>query len=216
MKNKMIIKRSRLRIILFKVIAFILPVLFLEGGLRLFGYGYNTNLFIEYPADHRYLIMNPDASRKYFNDPGNATTGNTEPFRKIKDKGTLGIFVLGESTTIGYPYFHNGSFHRWLQYRLLRSLPDKPVEIINLSLTAVNSFLVMDFAKRLIPYEPDAVLIYSGQNEYYGVLGVGSTEKISGNRFLIKGVLALREIKIMQLLNNLYVWITGSRKSGQE
>ncbi len=195
------------RLWLFKIIGIFLPILLiviLELLLRVFHYGHDLRLFITYPADNRYLVLNPHASKKYFLNQRIATTGNTELFRKEKPAGTCRIFVLGESTTIGYPYFHNGSFHRWLQYRLMRSYPDKDFEIINLSLTAVNSFTVLGFAKEIIRYQPDAVLIYTGHNEFYGSLGVGSTERIAGNTGLVNLVLALRDFRLMQLFTNTY------------
>ena len=196
----------------FKAIALLLPflVLFLlETGLRIFHFGYDTSLFMEYPGDQRYLVLNPNASRKYFTDPAMAPTGNSEPFKKIKDENTCRIFVLGESTTIGYPFFHNGSFHRWLQYRLTRTFPGRSFEIINLSVTAVNSYTVLGFAKELADYQPDAVLIYSGHNEYYGTLGVASTSRLSGNRTLIQLMLALRRLRLTQLLTNGYRKLMG-------
>lgn len=204
--------------LLFKTIAILLPVFFLlllEGSLRLFHYGHDLSLFAEYPGDHRYLTLNPDASKKYFTEQAIAPTGNREPFKKVKDSNTCRIFVLGESTTIGYPYFHNGSFHRWLQYRLRQSFPGRSYEIINLSLTGVNSYTVLGFAKELVDYEPDAVLIYSGQNEYYGALGVGSTNKIAGNSALIQCTLRLRSLRITQLLGNLYDKISGAFKASK-
>ena len=150
----------------------------------------------------------------------NATTGNREPFRKVKEPGTLRIFVLGESTTIGYPYFHNGSFHRWLQYRLMRSFPDKKLEIVNLSLTAVNSYTVLGFARSVVHYEPDAVLIYTGHNEYYGALGVGSTNRLGGSPWLVNTLLWLRQLRFVQLLTRTYdriahVFSSGSSKNGR-
>src|SRR5579872_6562708 len=192
---------------LFRIIVILLPFLLLlalEGALRLFHYGYDTSLFIEAPGNGDYLVLNPTASRRYFTDAGNATTGNREPFRKVKEAGTLRIFVLGESTTIGYPYFHNGSFHRWLQYRLNRSFPDKKLEIVNLSLTAVNSYTVLGFARDLVRYEPDAVLIYTGHNEYYGALGVGSTNRLGGSPWLVETLLWLRQLRCVQLLTSAY------------
>ncbi|MCF0054248.1 hypothetical protein [Dyadobacter sp. CY356] len=195
------------RIIAFRVISILFPFLLLflvEIVLRTFHYGNDLSLFIEYPQDKSYLFLNPDASKRYFSNQKNATTGNVEPFKKKKEAGTLRFFVLGESTTIGYPYFHNGSFHRWLQYRLTHSYPDQKFEIVNISLTAVNSYTVAGFAKEVINYEPDAVLIYTGHNEYYGALGIGSTENIGGNRFLIKLILKLRDIKIVQLISSVY------------
>ena len=193
---------SRKRLWLFRTIAIILPVvllLLLEGTLRLFHYGYDTSLFIEVPGNSDYLVFNPAASKRYFTDQGNATTGNREPFRKVKAPGTLRIFVLGESTTIGYPYFHNGSFHRWLQYRLMREFPDKKMEIVNIALTAVNSYTVLGFAREVVHYEPDAVLIYAGHNEYYGALGVGSTNRLGGNPALVHTLLWLRQFRVVQL-----------------
>ncbi|HZE83951.1 MAG TPA: hypothetical protein VE035_06550, partial [Puia sp.] len=204
---------KRKRIILFKAISILLPFLILillEAGLRIFHYGHDLNLFVEYPGDQDYLVLNPDASKKYFTDQVMAPTGNRELFKKEKDKNTCRIFVLGESTTIGYPYFHNGSFHRWLLYRLMRSFPDRHFEIINLSMTAVNSYTVLGFARDLVSYEPDAILIYSGQNEYYGALGVGSTNKVGGNPRIIRLMLALRGLRITQLITNLYKGIAGS------
>jgi tetratricopeptide (TPR) repeat protein len=196
------------RIVLFKLISIVLiPLLilvFAELCLRVFNYGDNLNLFIEAPNDARYWMLNPDASKRYFTNQTIATTGNRELFAKVKAANTIRIFVLGESTTIGYPYFHNGSFHRWLQYRLMHSYPDKNFEIINLSLTAVNSYTVLGFARDVVNYQPDAVLIYSGHNEYYGAMGVGSTQAISGNPHLVNFILRLREFKLVQLFSHLY------------
>ncbi|HWK06366.1 MAG TPA: hypothetical protein VNS58_22160 [Puia sp.] len=203
--------RSKTRTRLFTFISLLLPLLILfllEMSLRLFHYGHDLSLFIEYPADKDFLVLNPDASRKYFANQENATTGNLELFRKKKEANTFRVFVLGESTTIGYPYFHNGSFHRWLQYRLMHEYPDKNFEIINLSLTAVNSYTVCGFAKDVVNYEPDAILIYTGHNEYYGAMGVGSTDRIGGNAAVINGVLALRRFRLTQLLTNVIEKIT--------
>ena len=200
------------RLWIFRLIALLIPFLFLfllEVILRLCNYGYDYSLFKTDETNKDYYVMNPDASKKYFQNQTIATTGNQEKFKKIKDSNTLRIFVLGESTTIGYPYFHNGSFHRFLLYRLMHEVPDKNFEIINVSLTAVNSYTILGFAKQVANYQPDAVLIYTGHNEFYGALGVGSTQQLGGNRFLVNSVLFLRDFKITQLLNNIYTSIAS-------
>jgi tetratricopeptide (TPR) repeat protein len=210
---------SRKRTLLFKAISIGSPLLvlgLLEVFLRLFHFGYDMSLFIESRHDKNFLVFNPDASKKYFTDEEIATRGNVELFRKEKDNNTFRIFVLGESTTIGFPYFHNGSFHRWLQYRLTHTFPDKNFEIINVSLTAVNSYTVLGFAREVVNYEPDAILIYTGHNEYYGALGVGSTNKIGGSPAMINLILALREWKVSQLLSKVIHGIAtlfGSKKN---
>lgn len=217
MSAKAEVSISRRRMRLFKLIGLLLPLgvlLLLEGGLRLFHYGQDQRLFITAPEDARYFVMNPDAAKQYFPNQEIATTGNHELFRKEKDPNTCRIFVLGESTTIGYPYFHNGSFHRWLQYRLAHTYPNKNFEIINVALTAVNSYTVLGFAKQIVQYQPDAVLVYSGHNEYYGALGVGSTEQIGGNPALVHTLLALRKLRVVQLFTNAYDGLVKKMQTG--
>ncbi|NCD68144.1 SGNH/GDSL hydrolase family protein [Mucilaginibacter agri] len=204
---------SKTKLRAFKLMAFLLPVIVLflvEGALRLFGYGHDTALFIQYPDNHDYWVMNKYASQRYFSDTVNETRGNIEPFRINKTANTFRIFVLGESTTAGYPYVHNGSFHRWLQYRLERTYPDINFEVVNVSLTAVNSYTVLDFGKQVLDYQPDAVLIYTGHNEYYGALGVGSTSNAGNNRVLVKTLIQLRRSRLVQLIGSL----VGKLKNG--
>ena len=188
----------------FKAIAILLPLValfLLEGVLRLVGYGQEYPLFVA-SDEPGYVVMNPRVSEKYFTNSRDATIGFQEPFSLEKAPNTFRIFVLGASTAVGYPYLHNGSFHRWLQYRLNRTFPDKPIEVINLALTAVNSYTVWDFAHQLPDYQPDAVLIYAGHNEYYGALGVGSTSAIESTPTLVRLVLYLREYRIVQWLTS--------------
>lgn len=188
---------------LFKLIVLLMPflvLLVLEGALRLFGYGHDLAVFTEDQARKGYLVLNQHASKRYFANQKNATYGNAEPFAAKKTPGTFRVFVLGESTTIGYPYMNNGSFHRWLQYRLSQTYPERDFEIINLSLTAVNSFTVLDFGKAALEYEPDAVLVYTGHNEYYGAMGVAATQGIGHSRTLARLLMNLRGLRLTQLI----------------
>jgi tetratricopeptide (TPR) repeat protein len=210
--------RGRWRTRWFKVIALCLPILLLlvvELLLRLFGYGHDTSLFIRYPDDPRYWVMNKYAAERYFSDTANETRGSVEPFAVEKGANTFRIFVLGESTTAGYPYFHNGSFDRWLQFRLMHEHPERHFEIINVSLTAVNSYTVLNFGKEVLPYQPDAVLVYTGHNEYYGALGVGSTSHISHSRWFVRLVLALRRLRLAQLIGRFFSSLAGQGEPDQ-
>ncbi len=182
----------------------ILIIVFIELILRLAGYGHSYDLFVESETYPGHYVMNEFASEKFFNNSKTATVGYYEPFSMNKTDDTYRIFVLGESTTVGFPYGFNGSFHRWLKYRLMFTFPDVNFEIINLSLTAVNSYTIADFARKIVDYEPDAVLIYVGHNEYYGALGVGSTLRIGKNPRLVKSIIILRQLKLYQLLQNLF------------
>ena len=196
---------SPARLALFRTIALLLPFVLLvliELLLRGIDYGRDYTLFVEAPDQSDYWVMNPNVSEKYFTATENATRGNQELFTKQKDSTTYRIFVLGASTALGYPYLHNGSFHRWLRYRLMHTMPDTNVEIINLSLTAVTSYTLLDMARQLTNYQPDAVLIYAGHNEYYGTLGVGSTSRLGGDPTLGRAMIWLRDFRLMQLISN--------------
>jgi tetratricopeptide (TPR) repeat protein len=199
------ITKGSYKTMLFKFITILLPFIILiliEVILRASGYGNNMRLFKNYEPDKRYLIMNDAVSQKYFTKTENATIGFDEIFRKKKSTETFRIFVLGESTAQGFPYTYNVSFHRWLKYRLMHTFPEINFEMINLALTAVNSYTVFDFAKEIIKYKPDAVLIYVGHNEYYGALGVGSTSKLGNHVHLVRVLMNLRQLRFVQLIHN--------------
>jgi tetratricopeptide (TPR) repeat protein len=191
----------------FKLIALSFPFLLfflLEILLRVSGYGQSYQLFIRDPDRQGFLVMNPMVSEKYFTRTENATVGFFETFSAIKEPGTFRIFILGASTAVGFPYYHNGSFHRMLKFWLEKAYPDRHFEVINLGLTAVNSYTILDFSRQLPDYDPDAVLIYAGHNEYYGALGVGSTSSFGSYPNLVRWMLRLKELRLTQLLTKLF------------
>jgi len=55
-----------------------------------------------------------------------------------------------------------------------------------------------------VDYQPDAILIYTGHNEYYGALGVGSTDRIGGTRWVVNLLLLLRQLRVVQWMTNSY------------
>lgn len=188
---------------LFKIAAILLVFLLLfliEVTLRFVNYGTDYPLFVEAKGNPGFLVMNANISKKYFGNEKDATSGYYELFKKEKDSGTTRIFVLGASTAVGYPYQKNVSFHRWLQYALNTTFLEEEVEVINLSLTAINSYTLLDFTKQLIDYEPDAILIYAGHNEYYGTLGVGSANSISRRPWMVNMALNLKKYRLVQLV----------------
>lgn len=199
---------------LFKLMAILLPFVALglaELGLRACGYGYDTRLFVT-DAAGRYYRLNPEVSKKYFTVEENATLGNQELFPVEKDPRTVRLFVLGASSSLGFPYMHNGAFPRLLKYRLQMAYPETAFEVVNLSLTAVNSYTLADFAKQLAAYEPDAVLVYAGHNEYYGALGVASSSRLGRHPAWIHACLAMREWKLGQLVFRLAARLRGTDK----
>lgn len=199
---------------LFKLLAVLLPFILLGGtewALRAGGYGYDPRLFIT-DQTGTYYRLNPDVSKKYFTVEENATVGNTDLFSVKKSPATVRLFVLGASSSLGFPYMHNGAFPRLLKYKLQMAYPGISFEVVNLSLTAVNSHTLYDFSRQLVRYEPDAVLIYAGHNEYYGALGVASSSRLGRRPGWVRVCLKLREWKLGQLAFHLAARLRGTDK----
>jgi tetratricopeptide (TPR) repeat protein len=196
---------NKKRQLIFKIISISFPfvlLLFFEIILRIFNYGFTYSLFIKDTKLQGFYTMNPDIVRRYFVNLKEVLSVTNESFRKEKAFNSYRIFVLGESSAMGYPYMHNGSFHRMLKYRLDRTYPDKNIEIINLAITAINSYTLLDFTDEVLQMNPDAILIYTGHNEYYGALGVSSNQRLGFSRGIVKTTINLKKFKVVQLAFN--------------
>ena len=190
----------------FKIIALLLPFFFLvivEILLRIFAYGTDMHLFVNYSTENyrNYCIVNPHASEKYFSH-FEATSGTNDMFLKQKPENGFRIFVMGSSTVYGYPYDRNLMASRILQQRLQDAYPGKTIELINTAFTAINSITLKDFIKQILNYEPDAIVIYAGHNEFYGAFGVGSNETMSKSPFLRSVHFKLMNLRIYQFMRS--------------
>lgn len=194
----------------FRFIAIFLPVLFfvlLEIILRLFGYGPNLDIFTTFLNDERYWITNASVGRRYFFVNEITPAISYDAILKKKPKNGYRIFVLGGSSAAGYPFNHNAAFSRMLRTRLEDSFPDRHIEVFNLAMPAINSYSILDFADELVEYQPDAFLIYAGHNEFYGALGVASTEALGQFRNFVNFYLKLQHLKVFYLLKNVIGWV---------
>lgn len=191
------------------VIVLSLPVVLLglgEAGLRLAGYGHDLEpLFIPSPQQPAYLQANPRVVTRFFVDPAQAPSVSIETayFRAQKAPGTLRVFVQGESSAAGFPYGLGAALAGALDQRLERAFPGREVEVISTALAAVNSYALLDFADEIIAQQPDAVLVYVGHNEYLGILGVGSTLRVAASPLLTRAFLAVRELRLFQVMSRL-------------
>jgi len=179
----------------------------LEISLRIFNYGGNLDLFIDGPPGYEnYIRCNPEFAHRYFYTQSNVPTPPLQLFNKLKPKNGYRIFVLGESSAAGFPYSNNASFPNILQRGLSNTFPQKNIEVINVSIAAINSYTLLDLVDEIIEQSPDAILIYTGHNEYYGALGVGSAQSLGNWRWLINSYLKLQYFKTFILLRNFLGW----------
>ncbi|MXX98098.1 MAG: tetratricopeptide repeat protein [Rhodothermaceae bacterium] len=187
------------------VLMWSIPVLFfvlVEGGLRIIGFGEDYPLFVPVEAAPDYLVMNREVAHRYFNQEVRVPTGLHDVFRADRDSTTLRIFVQGGSSAAGYPYYYGGSFSRMLEQRLQQTWPERRVELVNVAMAAINSYTILDQVNEILDQSPDAVLIYAGHNEFYGALGVGSSQSLGRYRQVVNLYLRLQSWRTLQLIRS--------------
>lgn len=197
---------------IFRTLMLLIPLAFfglIEAGLRMGGYGKVEPLFVPLEENAAYLYPNQSVAKRYFGPNSVIPNPNADFFRKTKRPNTLRIVVQGESSAAGYPYYHGGAFSNMLKQRLKATFPDKQIEVINTGMAAISSYTLLDFAEEIKAIQPDMVLIYAGHNEYYGALGVGSSESLGSFQFIVRWYLKLKDLRIIQLLRDTFTNIAS-------
>ena len=192
----------------FYAVLILLPIVFLillEIFLRVINYGYNFNEWVDVGGG-KYVI-NPDIGRKYFTTGDFNPTTSEDKFDIHKKADSFRVFVLGGSSAEGFPFAPMGSFARYIRKRLELVYPHTTIEVVNLGMTAVNSYTLLDLLQGVLNQKPDLILIYAGHNEYYGALGVGSEESFGSSRAIIELMLYLDNFKVTQLVRNSIHWV---------
>ena len=123
---------------------------------------------------------------------------------------------MGGSIAEGYPYTPLGSFSRYIRRRLELVYPETHIEVVNISMTAVGTYTILDLIRGVLDQKPDLILIYAGHNEYYGALGVGSEESLGSSPALINLMLNLDNFKVTQLVRNSVRWFISLFSSGRD
>lgn len=196
------------------VITMLIPFLILgslEIGLRVFGYQKDAQeLFIEVESNPDYLVANTKFIERYF--PAFVPQVAPNAFKKEKAPNTFRVFVFGGSSAVGFPYNFYYSFADQLEQKLLLRTEGVNIEVVNLGMTAVNSYVIHDLSKRVDDFEPDAIIIYAGHNEFYGSFGAASTQFSVVNNVGIKRlILWLKDWRLYQFLESLIPADTGEQ-----
>ena len=191
-----------------KIAMALIPFLFLlllEGGLRLWGGFAREPLFREVRQLGKALYqVNPEVARRYFG-PGTVAlpTLYPETFAREKSSQIYRIFCLGGSTTAGFPFDGQVPFPQQLRYLLSETYPEKRFEVINLGITAVNSYTVLDLLPEVLAQSPDLIVIYMGHNEFYGAYGSASAVSLGQSGGLVRFYLRLERFHLVQMLKRM-------------
>jgi len=88
-------------------------------------------------------------------------------FAVSKPEGGLRIFSLGGSAAMGWPHSDAGSYARILERKLRALLPERTIEVVNAAGNTYASYRVKVVFDEILAYDPDVVLIWSGNNEFF-------------------------------------------------
>jgi hypothetical protein len=180
----------------------LLPLVVLEIGLRIFGYGYDTPLIVPVGGDAApgTYRLNPQVDRAYFG-PLDLPGPEPRPFALPKPPGLYRILAIGGSTVAGFPYPFELALPRQLEVVLQQQSPDRPFEVLNAGITAINTHSEVDLVRQGIACEPDLIIVHSGHNEFYGPGGEASTASGVAPR-LYPLLQTLRRQRLFQLVSS--------------
>lgn len=175
----------------------------LEGGLRLGGYGYSTDFFQHVMiAGTECLVPNPDFGKRFF-PAALARVAAPTSMKAVKSAGTFRIFIFGESAAQGDPRPQFGA-SRFLEALLREGFPGQKFEVVNTSMTAINSHVILPIARECAQYDGDAWIVYMGNNEMVGPFGAAT---VFGRKAaplpLVRFSLAIQRWRTGQLLMSL-------------
>ena len=204
---------------LFMLVTLAIPLAALgvvEIGLRIAGFG-GYPAFIrdagELAPGRRLMVVEPAATKPYFfANPERPGYAEESHFESPKPAGTLRVFLVGESAAKGYPQPRNLAISAFLERDLAMLLEGDAapagiarVEVINLGTTAVASFPLVAMVDEVARHEPDVVVFFVGNNEFFGAYGTAS---INSSGSLPTGLLpwmrAARGLALVQALDGLF------------
>ena len=170
----------------------------IEWALQLLGAGFVPRFFVH--GEDGFLHANRHFGRLFFPERL-VREGVAVRLADPKPAETFRIFVLGESAAMGFPSPRFG-FPRVLEVMLREAFPGRNIEVVNVAMAGINSHAIRRVAKECSELEPDAAVIYMGNNEVVGPFGPGTvfggtTTSLAQARM----AMALRTTKTGQLLD---------------
>ncbi len=179
---------------------FLGPTVFLgllEGTLFVGGVGYPTSFFVQ-SEQRGVLTTNVHFGWHYQQE----TLTEPEPclVPVDKPKGTIRVFILGESAAMGTPDPSFG-FARILEVLLQSAFPNERFEVINAAMRGINSHVIVPIARECAGLAPDLFVIYMGNNELNGLYGPKTPVTCFGKHpALIPAFHCLKQTRTAQLL----------------
>ncbi|MCL7489218.1 MAG: tetratricopeptide repeat protein [Desulfobulbaceae bacterium] len=147
------------------MIFFFLILLLLEFIIGFAGLERYDHKFMPRSSYPIFVAGKGDMADYYVTNPHFGAYINKQSFLRVKPADVSRIFVVGGSAAYGFPYTEEYGFSGYIRRALDQAAPNR-FEIINASGMSFGSHRVLDILKDVTLYDPDLVIVYSGNNEY--------------------------------------------------
>lgn len=198
-------KLSPRKRLVFIVLTMLLPIgvlAALEGSLRLAGLGGYTPTFSTVGTfdDGSTLVFTDKMGpvSYYFSSRSEGMTLDPIAFVMPKPPGTIRVMWIGASAAKGIPQPRALRASAFLEAMLSDLWPESTVEVLNVGVTGVAAFPVLGIMTESLRYQPDLVVVYLGNNEFYGAYGVASLHTAGRSPTMIRLIRATRSTAIAQ------------------
>src|SRR5487761_1994727 len=189
---------------LFRLLTVVVLPLILLGGLelllRLLGVGFDPHFFK--PArigGQDCYVANADFGLRFF-PRSMVRTPPPVVMPAAKAPGTFRIFIFGESAALGDPRPNYGA-GSYLEVLLAERFPQAKFEVVNTSITAINSHVILPIAQECSRQSGDLWLVYMGNNEMVGPFGAATVFGLQAPPiWLVKTQLQLKRLRLAQWL----------------
>ncbi|QDV41706.1 hypothetical protein Enr13x_15490 [Stieleria neptunia] len=111
------------------------------------------------------FVLSPDSTRLEIPE-SRLNFFRPASFAADKQENARRIFVLGGSTVQGRPYETETAFAKWMQLRLEAQDPSHVYEVVNCGGVSYASYRIAILLEEVLRYQPDAIVLYTGHNEY--------------------------------------------------
>lgn len=150
---------------LFGVLFFVLMILLVELLLGMFHLERADHLFAQRSSFPFFIPGTGAHADDYVTNPHFSYQLNLQSFPRQKKAGVKRIFILGSSAAYGWPYTEEYGFSGYLRRALNNGAPNT-YEIIDAAGMSFGSHRALDELRDIVTYDPDLIIINSGNNEY--------------------------------------------------
>jgi len=152
---------------LFAVALGLLPLVVIESTLRITETSSPTwgDPSIRVDSQPALFVLD-ESGERYQIDPARSNYFQPASFSANKKATTRRVFVLGGSTVQGRPYAPETAFSTWLKIWLTTCDDRHDYEVVNCGGVSYASYRVAKILDEVLTHQPDAVVLYTGHNEF--------------------------------------------------